>query len=186
MKLDTSLNLTLRDFAVHHRYVAIVDEVPNGHVPPGRPPFASVAALFPLQVVDVDGSVGFLHHSDRKVGRWQTWGETSTHVLRLTQQLALCRPYTEGRPKVRAACYQRMEAPSGWSKSKLPLHQCATRPREGVRLRNLGVKEKQHLRWLTPAVELGDRSANTCLVFSTSSRYLLHAKDTRWLRQRHC
>lgn len=54
-----SLNLspTLGDFAVHRRHVALVNEVPDGHVPAGRPPFASVAALFPLQVVDVDGSI---------------------------------------------------------------------------------------------------------------------------------
>lgn len=72
VNLNLCLNPTLWDVAAHHRHVALVDEVSNGHVPAGRPPFARVAALFPLQVVDVDGSVRFLHHGDRKVGRRRT------------------------------------------------------------------------------------------------------------------
>lgn len=72
VNLSLCLNPTLRDVAAHHRHVALVDQVPDGHVPAGRPPFARVAALFALQVVDVDGSVRLLHHGDRKVGRRHT------------------------------------------------------------------------------------------------------------------
>lgn len=60
---------TSRDVAAHHGHVALVDEVADGHVPAGRAAFAGVAALLPLQVVDVDGRVVSLHHSHRKVGR---------------------------------------------------------------------------------------------------------------------
>lgn len=59
---------TLWHVAAHHRHVALVYQVSQRHVPAGCSAFSCVAAFFPSQVVDVDDSVCFPHHSYRIVG----------------------------------------------------------------------------------------------------------------------
>lgn len=59
---------TLWDVAAHHGHVALVYQVPYGHVPPSSATNPGVAAVLSFQVVDIDARVFFLHYSNCIVG----------------------------------------------------------------------------------------------------------------------
>lgn len=59
---------TLWDVAAHHGHVALVYQVPYGHVPPSSATYPGVAAILSCQVVDIDARVFFLHYSNCMVG----------------------------------------------------------------------------------------------------------------------
>lgn len=59
---------TLWDVTAHHRHVTLIYEVSQRHIPAGCSALPGVAGLFSCEVVDVDGRIGFLHHSNCIVG----------------------------------------------------------------------------------------------------------------------